>query len=56
MKKIRFETVELMLEMGMPLQEGLELAFNSIDRVYADIPLEKPTIVILNDKEYERPK
>jgi hypothetical protein len=57
MKKMRMETIEMIMRLtGMPLEDGIKLAFKTLDDTYAAFPrLEKPEFVILNGKEYPRP-
>jgi hypothetical protein len=55
MKKMRFETIEMMMTMGLSLEEGIKLAFKTLDDVYGQLPrMEKPEFVILNGREYPR--
>ena len=57
MIKIRMETIEKLMKLtGMSIEDGIKLAFKSLDDTYAAFPhLEKPKFVILNGKEYPRP-
>jgi hypothetical protein len=58
MIKIRMEAIEKLMKLtGMSIEDGIKLAFKTLDDTYEAFPrLEKPTFVILNGKEYPRPK
>jgi hypothetical protein len=63
MEKMRLQSLEMFVEDGLcTIEHAIEVAFKEIDKTYADLEknmglkLQKPTTIILFDKEYTRPE